>query len=462
MSKKFSWGIQELDELYGPIPGGYVVLVEGLPGTGKTAFSLQLAAANAIRGDRVLYILTNEDEWKLLKVAESIGLDLKELINRKLLSIVSLPMVNDTSIVDFLSKSIMEKIVGGEAKIVIIDSITPLVKILRDYGMKRSFLHTALYRVFRQEDLLLILIADTLSDYDEDVRLLEYIADIVVELTMSSYGEKGIVRKLAVKKFRGKTISVHKLFIGFTSTGIKILSYVSNKIAEKLMAKRKPVEIECPVARKIFGPRLLPGTQILIYFKGPVSGARNFVKYVQKLVKKTVALQGHKCALISFTASAPTRTSSLYEESSEFIREHVHEGRKALDGKLLIYHLDPGISSGEDLLAFEREIITGKDVGVIVVHGLEKLVQVYGEEAIDIHVPHVLNVLRKLGTTGIKVFISPVESIKPPKAYYLWCDLIIEVYPGRDGEYVVKSIRGVESVEVKDSMFKECIEKNII
>ncbi|WFO74996.1 hypothetical protein J4526_07960 [Desulfurococcaceae archaeon MEX13E-LK6-19] len=461
MPKSFSWGIQELDELYGPVPGGYVILIEGLPGTGKTAFSLQLATANALQGDKVLYILTNEDAGKLLKVAESIGLDLKELINKKLINIISLPMINDTSIVDFLSKSIMERVIGG-AKIVIIDSITPLVKILRDYGMKRSFLHTALYQVFKQEDLLLVLIADTLSYYDEDVKLLEYIADIVIELSASIYGEKSIVRKLVVKKFRGKTVNVYKLFIGFTNTGIKILSYVSNRIAEKILTRRKPVEVECSAARKIFGSRLLPGTQILIHFKGPVSGARNFIKYVQKLIEKSVALQGYNCALISFTTRTLVKIDDLYKESSEFIREHVLEEKKALGDKLLIYRLDPGLSSGEDLLTFEREIVVSKDVGIVVIHGLEKFVQVYGEEAIDIHVPYILNVLRRLGTIGIRVFVSPVETIRPPRAYYLWCDLTIEVYPGKDGEYMIKSIKGIESVEVKDSMFKECIEKNTI
>lgn len=451
-TKEFSWGIKELDELYGPIPGGYTVIIEGKPGTGKTSLALQLLSRNIDKGYHALYISTNEDRNKLLKVAESIGVELGKAIESGRVSLLSIPIINDTSVVEFLTKSVMERIHKG-IEIVVIDSITPLLKILKDYGLKRSFIHTTLYQVFRQENLLLVLIADKLNDHDEDLMILEYIADVIVELSTSDYGEKSTVHKLILKKFRGRNTSINKLFISFTRNGIRVLNYVSKDVIEKIHGSRKPVEVTCPAAKKIFGENITPGTQILVYLRGVLAGAKNFAKYLQMLVEKAVKTQGYNVGLISIHTQVQGGTS--------YLQEHIEIAKK-LGNKLLIYRVDPGISSGEDLLSFEKELVLEKNAGIIVIHGLEKIAHMYGEEAIDIHAPYILEIQRKLGTIGIRLFISPTEDVKPPKTYYIWSDIVIEIYPDKKGEYIIRSIKRDESSKAKDVDFAECVEKKIV
>ncbi|MGI0068374.1 MAG: RAD55 family ATPase, partial [Thermoplasmata archaeon] len=55
-------GIGGLDSmLNGGVPAGHVVLVTGLPGTGKTCFGLSFLAAGLARGERGVYLSLEEE-----------------------------------------------------------------------------------------------------------------------------------------------------------------------------------------------------------------------------------------------------------------------------------------------------------------------------------------------------------------------------------------------------------------
>jgi KaiC/GvpD/RAD55 family RecA-like ATPase len=67
-------GIAGLDEmLTGGIPKGHVVLVTGLPGTGKTCLALQFLAAGLPLGETALFLSLEEDAPQLLETARQFG-----------------------------------------------------------------------------------------------------------------------------------------------------------------------------------------------------------------------------------------------------------------------------------------------------------------------------------------------------------------------------------------------------
>ena len=73
-----STGVAGLDEvLYGGLLEGQFYLVEGEPGTRKTALSLQFLLEGARRGEPVLYISWSESERKIQQVAHSHGWSLE-------------------------------------------------------------------------------------------------------------------------------------------------------------------------------------------------------------------------------------------------------------------------------------------------------------------------------------------------------------------------------------------------
>ncbi|MCI4370921.1 MAG: RAD55 family ATPase, partial [Thermoplasmata archaeon] len=67
-------GVIGLDEMLGGgLPAGHVVLVTGLPGTGKTCFGLQFLFAGAARGEPGVYLSLEEEEPALLASARQFG-----------------------------------------------------------------------------------------------------------------------------------------------------------------------------------------------------------------------------------------------------------------------------------------------------------------------------------------------------------------------------------------------------
>src|SRR5689334_22431861 len=67
-------GISGLDEMLGGgFPMGHVVLVTGLPGTGKTCFGLQFLAAGLPLGQKGVFLSLEEDEPALMENARQFG-----------------------------------------------------------------------------------------------------------------------------------------------------------------------------------------------------------------------------------------------------------------------------------------------------------------------------------------------------------------------------------------------------
>ncbi|PYN86674.1 MAG: hypothetical protein DMD89_37380 [Candidatus Rokuibacteriota bacterium] len=84
-TSRVATGIPGLDEL---LNGGYYVasttLVVGISGAGKSVMALQFVAEGARRGERSLMITLDEPPAQVLRNAQSIGIDLQSLIDRRL------------------------------------------------------------------------------------------------------------------------------------------------------------------------------------------------------------------------------------------------------------------------------------------------------------------------------------------------------------------------------------------
>jgi len=80
MDTRLSTGIAGLDDiLHGGLAKGFLYLVEGSPGAGKTTLALQFLIAGAKKGEKGLYISLAESEAELRHVAASHGMDLKNV-----------------------------------------------------------------------------------------------------------------------------------------------------------------------------------------------------------------------------------------------------------------------------------------------------------------------------------------------------------------------------------------------
>lgn len=89
-TERVSSGVQRLDEMLG---GGYfraaTVLVSGGPGSGKTSLAAAFVRAACKRGERCLYLSTEESPSQVIRNMRSIGLDLEEFVRDGTLSFVA-------------------------------------------------------------------------------------------------------------------------------------------------------------------------------------------------------------------------------------------------------------------------------------------------------------------------------------------------------------------------------------
>ncbi|MEG4630366.1 circadian clock protein KaiC [Microcoleus sp. AR_TQ3_B6] len=86
-NERISTGIAQLDEMFGGqgYYRGSSILVTGRAGTGKTTLSAYFAQGTCLRGERCLYLATEESPQQILRNLNSIGLDLAPYVEQGLL-----------------------------------------------------------------------------------------------------------------------------------------------------------------------------------------------------------------------------------------------------------------------------------------------------------------------------------------------------------------------------------------
>ena len=90
-AERVATGIASLDKLFqgGGYTRGSTVLASGTAGTGKTSLAAAFAVAACKRGERCLFLSYEESSGQLIQNLSSIGFDLKPLVEKGLLKIVS-------------------------------------------------------------------------------------------------------------------------------------------------------------------------------------------------------------------------------------------------------------------------------------------------------------------------------------------------------------------------------------
>lgn len=203
-----STGIRGLDHiLHGGLAKGYVYLVEGNPGAGKTTLGLQFLIEGAAKGEKGLYISLAESEGELRGVAASHGFSLDNIAVAKLTP----PELADSEgqqytvfppteveLADVL-ETILAKVNEVSPSRVVIDSMSELRMLARDsLRYRRQVL--SLKQFFEDRDCTILLLDERIGDsLDGQVQT---IAHGVVSLDVVPR-EYGITRRrLEIRKLR--------------------------------------------------------------------------------------------------------------------------------------------------------------------------------------------------------------------------------------------------------------------
>ncbi len=402
-------GIKEINELVGDVPPNYVILLEGPPGTGKTSFALATVYRNVVeRGCKAVYVVLNEDCRKLVSVGRSIGYDLGSLNNS--VDIIECPTVSDEYLVDMITEEVSKRILSGY-NLVVIDSVTPILKVLGTYSKKRAWLHTVVYKIASAHEVMVILIADTLLKDDPDISLLEYLADVVIEM---NYNPKSVFpRWLRIKKFRTRPALPTPIYFTLSSDGIKPINLVSKELVRKVRRRRKEIVIDSPIVKKLLGPSLKPGTQVGIVIKEPATGLGYFHQYLVLKLALEALTRGVRVG-IAYYGSSRKHVLKEEEVASKLLRDKLTIVQVDFTGRQIPHHLVKDIDKPED-------------IDVLIVTGYEKLTEFYGIEEVNRMIATYHETDSSLGVITFRIYRISPHTPQAPSSIYSMSDVVIEV-----------------------------------
>ncbi len=99
--KRVKTGVPGFDELVeGGIPEGFVVVVTGTPGTGKTIFSMQFLMEGLNNNEKCIFFSFEENVEQLVKQSIRFGWDVGEYIDKGYLEIFGLTMLSTEEIIE--------------------------------------------------------------------------------------------------------------------------------------------------------------------------------------------------------------------------------------------------------------------------------------------------------------------------------------------------------------------------
>jgi len=198
-----STGIKELDELLnGGFPEGYIVLVAGHPGAGKTTFAANFLYSGCINGEAGIYVSFAERKMEFLRHMKALGMDFGELERRGLFSFIEgFTIIREEGIEELLEfiVGILNKI---DARRLVIDPIDALIRLIPE-SKARAFLHTTLFDIVKPARITTYLIAELpLGKEVIGYGFEEFVVDAVIKLTIKPYKRGLLRRSLILHKVR--------------------------------------------------------------------------------------------------------------------------------------------------------------------------------------------------------------------------------------------------------------------
>lgn len=180
-------GVAGLDAmLHGGIPKGHVVLLTGLPGTGKTCLALQFLLTGVARGEKGLFLSLEEEVSALSESAKGFGWPIEPALAEKKLTLLRLDPKETKGNLHRIQSDLPKELASMHLSRIVVDSVSLLNMLSDDEPSRRATLF-ALAAACRGAGATVIFTAEADPVHPEVTRdgLAEYVADGVILLGYS-------------------------------------------------------------------------------------------------------------------------------------------------------------------------------------------------------------------------------------------------------------------------------------
>ncbi|MEM4053836.1 MAG: ATPase domain-containing protein, partial [Ignisphaera sp.] len=175
-----SIGVEALDQLLPNIMASNTLLViAGHPGSGKTTLAISTCYHNASNNNaKCLYVSLQENKDKLYRVAKKLGMNLEYLESVGRFRFLKIPITSNEDMVLEIIDAINRAVYDFSPLIIVVDSITPLLRAIESNIKARAILQNYFYELPSQVNGVVILVAEV-PFYMDRIELgdIEFVAD---------------------------------------------------------------------------------------------------------------------------------------------------------------------------------------------------------------------------------------------------------------------------------------------
>jgi circadian clock protein KaiC len=395
---RLSTGIVGLDDiLHGGLARGFLYLIEGNPGAGKTTLALQFLIEGAKRGEKGLYLSLAESEAELRHVAASHGMNLDNVQICK----ISPPELAgeggqhytvfqpaEVELSDVL-ETILAKVRDLKPSRVIIDSMSELRMLARDsLRYRRQVL--SLKQFFEGRDCTTLLLDERFRDNVESQ--VQTIAHGVVSLEVLQRNYGITRRRLEVLKIRAS--SFREGFHDYVIVKGGVVVFPRLVSGEHRVTPITPENLPSGVGEldALFNGGVQRGTSTLI--AGP-TGCGKSTLCTQFVIQG--AIRNEKGAIFTFDETRQSfriRSQGLGMELDPFLD----------NGMIHLEQVDPAELSPGEFIHRIRRGVEEKEWRVVVIDSLNGLLNSMSEEqALTVQLHELLSYLNQLGVASFMV-----------------------------------------------------------
>ncbi len=396
---RVSTGAYGLDDiLHGGLPAGYVYLLEGDPGAGKTTLGLQFLIEGAKHGEKGLYVSLAETKKELLQVAASHGFDLTgveiaEVVPPELASgpeqqyTVFHPA--EVELADVM-QSVIQRIREAQPKRVVVDSMSELRMLSRD-AMRYRRQVLSLKQFFTTVECTTLLLDDRNMGAIHEAQLRTVVHGAVsLEYLGREYGilrRRAQVIKIRASKFRE---GYHDYII--ESGGLKVFPRLVSGEHRGGEVPREPLPSGIKELDDLFGGGIARGTSTLIV--GPSGSGKSTI--CSKFVL-SAADRGEAGAIFTFD-----EVLQAYIDRSNGLGIHLEPHLKS--GRIHLEQLDPAELSPGEFIHRIRDGVEKRNWRVVVIDSLNGFTNAMaGEHLLTVQLHEVLSYLSQMGVAGFLV-----------------------------------------------------------
>lgn len=372
-SNEFTFGIKDLDFLFkGALVPGTTLLIAGHPGAGKTTFSATICYNNALEGKPCLYLSFQESKEKFENQMLKYRMDFRSLEEKKLFKFVRLPVVASDEIINVLSEVIGSSMNEIKARLLVLDSATPISETLQSARVGRSIFQNFFYDLSRAINGLVIIVEElplgmsSLPNSD-----LEFVADAVI-LMKHVIKNSLLVRSMEFRKFRGAPLTIAE--VPFSIREKEGLTVFVPRQLESVPPPRTERKIVPPckaLERSLH--ELYPGSSVLLVSP---SYARSVYLEVIPVVA-TAIVNGLTIGVISYkySRSELLRYLDYTAKRLGIPFESIMNRVKFLEG------INPTAFSIEELMHIENRLLNNTRPDVVIFHSPEHILLTNEEKA---------------------------------------------------------------------------------